>query len=179
MTQEQEQQPQHLKQPPHPGEVPNPAGGSQVERQDRWGSHPQEIRRRPDPISELFGLNHLQSLFDIFPGANRHFQAARWGLESSERMEDGTQVVKFNLAGWKKEEVKVSLNTALNRLTITAERKNENESSYERRDFSSTIQVPPGTTEDKLKVRHEDGILSLYLTPPEVDKEHTHQIPVE
>lgn len=140
----------------------------------------QVARRREDHLlMDLFGVNPLFPLFEKFPNVAPRFQSARWGVESSERLADGTQLVKFNLAGWKRDEVKVSLNTALNRLTVSAERGTDSEESTERRQFSSTFTVTPGTTNEQLKVTHEDGILSLFIRPPAEDSEHTFDIPVD
>lgn len=166
--------------------------GMEVRDQDSHG-HQQMARRGMDhpfgdlfaspfgasPFGDLFGVNRLFSLLDTLPAVQPRVQSARWGIESIDRLEDGSQVVSLNLAGWKKDEVSVTLDTALNRLTINASRASDSENSHERRNFTTSISVPPGTKQDHLKVAHEDGVLSVTVAPTGDQEENIINIPVQ
>ena len=129
------------------------------------------VERRPGDLFETF-FSDWPSLF------RRPFVVVPEGLgtiRSDEFVEDGTLVVRVEIAGIDPEkDVEISLEGDV--LHISAERREEEETKerdYTRRElrygsFRRDLLVPSGTTEADVKASYKDGILEVRV-PTEVE----------
>lgn len=132
---------------------------------------------RWEPFRDMLSLRAdmdrlFNSLFGRGPGEKEGFWAPIVDIE-----EDNENImVKAEIPGMKKEEIKVSVQG--NMLTITGERKQESEvkdKTYHRVErsygkFSRTISLPTDVETDKVKASYKDGILNITLPKPEAIK---------
>lgn len=101
-----------------------------------------------------------RSMFDIFNEFDRLTEAPqeRVAVPACEVTEDEKHyLINADLPGIKKEDIKIDLHK--NVLTITGERKRENNVMTFKRSFS----VPDNVEQEKIEAHHENGVLSLYL----------------
>lgn len=80
-------------------------------------------------------------------------------------------VLELAAPGFDRKDFTVELENNL--LTIAAEKKEEKEDAYSRREFSYTsfsrsFQLPENTTDDKVDARYENGVLLLSIPKKEV-----------
>jgi HSP20 family protein len=137
-----------------------------------------------EPFRDLLSLRTdmdrlFKSFFADYPEDRDGFWAPVIDIE-----ENGSNlVVKAELPGMKKEDIKVAVRD--NILTVSGERSHENETknktfhrierSYGK--FSRVITLPADVDSNKVKASYKDGILSITLPKPESAK--PKQIDVE
>lgn len=140
-----------------------------------------------DPLRELNSLrDDMEKVFDGFFGRFPIIHAKGvWTpvVDIEETDEDIT--VKVEIPGMKKEDIKIS--TSGNMVTITGERKREEEEtgktyhrierSYGR--FVRTIDLPVEIDPDKTKATYKDGLLTITLPKPESGKPKSTRIEVK
>jgi len=135
-----------------------------------------------DPYSELRSLQRdLDRMFEGtigFPSVTTR----RW-MPSFDIKESGNDlIVRADLPGVKKEDIKIELNNGF--LTISGERKQEkkeeNEKFYRSErvygSFCRSFQVPSSLTEDQIKAHYENGVLDIVL--PKEDLPQPKNIPI-
>jgi HSP20 family protein len=139
---------------------------------------------RWEPFRDLFSLRaDMDRLFNTFFGNMPQEGEMMWAPVVDISENNGMIDVKAELPGMKKDDIKVSVHD--NTMTITGERKHENETKdktfhriervYGR--FSRTIALPAEVDADKIKANYKDGVLSISLPKPESKK--PKQIEVE
>jgi len=109
---------------------------------------------------------------EFFP-FNREFEHVAWVPEIEVRQEAGQFIVRADLPGLKKEDVKVELSGEL--LTISGERKEEKEEKREgfyrseRRygSFYRQVPLPEGAKTETATAKFTDGVLEIAMQAPE------------
>lgn len=137
-----------------------------------------------EPFRDLVSLRDdmdrlFESFFGKFPADREGFWSPAIDIEEN----NGNIIVKAELPGMKKDDVKVTVRD--NMLTVSGERKHEKETkdktfhrierSYGK--FSRTITLPSEVEADKVKASYKDGVLNITLPKPETAK--PKQIDVE
>lgn len=127
-----------------------------------------------EKLFEEFEGFRLPSLYgrEFFP-FTRQFEHVDWSPEIEVRQNDGEFVVRTDLPGLKKDDVKVELTDNL--LTISGERKQEKEERREgyyrsERSYGSfyrQIPLPQGAKTDTAKAEFTDGVLQITMQAPE------------
>jgi len=124
-------------------------------------------------LFEDFQSSRLPSLFgrEFFP-FTREFEHVDWSPELEVRQNNGQFIVRTDLPGLKKDDVKVELTDNL--LTISGERKEEKEEKREgyyrsERSYGSffrQIPLPEGAKTDTAKAEFNDGVLEITIQAP-------------
>ncbi len=137
-----------------------------------------------EPFSDLVSLrDDMDRLFETFFGQNPEDREGFWTPILDIEESNGNIVVKAEIPGMEKDEIKVSVRN--NMLSISGERKQKIETkdktfhrierSYGK--FSRTITLPSEVDADKIKAAYKDGVLNITLPKPESMK--PKQIEVE
>ena len=103
-------------------------------------------------------LNFLEVLSDniIDPlGVNK--------VISRTRKDDGSLVVKYNLAGYEPEEVSVKVDEALHEVKISAKSETEDQSQK----FKTIIALSPYSTSKDVTAKYKNGVLEVVIAHPE------------
>lgn len=97
--------------------------------------------------------------------------------------EGGELVIRAELAGMKREDIKLELTD--NRLTLSGEKRGEEK--VERKDyyrveqtygtFSRTLELPEGVKLDDVKAHYKDGLLEIRI-PKKAETRKTHTVPI-
>ena len=140
-----------------------------------------------DPFKELASLREdmnrlFESFFERYP---KEKTEGFWSPSIDVEETENKFVVKAELPGMKKENIKVSLSS--DTLTISGEkerREEEKGKTYYRMEraygkFQRTITLPAEIETDKAKVSYTDGILTLTLPKSEISKPREIPIQVE
>ena len=153
----------------------------------RW--NPLSTLSRWNPMREFDDMQkRISSLLDFAPTTNGGEQetltAAEW-LPSVDITEDEKEyLVKAELPGLKKEDIKVNVEDGV--LTITGERKFEKEEKnkkYHRIErsygnFTRTFTLPEAVKADKVAAEFKDGVLHVRLPKDETAKPKTIEVKV-
>jgi HSP20 family protein len=137
-----------------------------------------------EPFSDLVSLrDDMDRFFETFFGQHPEDREGFWTPILDIEESNGNIVVKAEIPGMEKDEIKVSVRN--NMLSISGERKQESETrdktfhrierSYGK--FSRTITLPSEVDADKIKAAYKDGVLNITLPKPESMK--PKQIEVE
>ena len=137
-----------------------------------------------EPFSDLVSLrDDMDQLFETFFGQHLEDREGFWTPILDIEESNGNIVVKAEIPGMEKDEIKVSVRN--NMLSISGERKQESETkdktfhrierSYGK--FSRTITLPSEVDANKIKAAYKDGVLNITLPKPESMK--PKQIEVE
>ena len=137
-----------------------------------------------EPFRDLVSMRaDMDRLFSSFFGRLPEDTDGFWSPALDIEENNGNLIVKAEIPGMKKDDIKVSVHN--NVLSITGERKQEKETknktihrierSYGR--FSRAITLPSEVDEDKVKASYKDGVLNITLPKPESMK--PKQIEVE
>lgn len=127
-----------------------------------------------EPFSELVTMrDDMDRLFDVFFGTQPQTIDDLWRPSIDIEESNGNLMVKAEIPGMKKENIKVSVKEDM--LTISGERKQENETrdkTYHRIErsygqFQRMIRLPAEVDADKVKASYKDGVLSVTLPKPE------------
>lgn len=142
--------------------------------------------KRWDPFREFISLrDDMDRLFNTFFGRHLAEEAEGVWLPMLDIEEDNENfIVKAELPGLNKEEVKISVRGNL--LTIAGERKHEEETknkTYHRVErqygkFSRTISLPSEVDVNKIKAIYKDGVLHITLPKPETFKSKDIEVEV-
>lgn len=124
-------------------------------------------------LFEEFDDFRLPSLYgrEFFP-FTKEFEHVDWSPEIEVKQNDGKFIVRTDLPGLKKEDVKVELTDNL--LTISGERKEEKEEKREgyyrsERSYGSfyrQVPLPHGAKTDTAKAEFTDGVLQITMQAP-------------
>lgn len=126
-----------------------------------------------EPFSELVTMrDDMDRLFDVFFGTQPQTIDDLWRPSIDIEESNGNLMVKAEIPGMKKENIKVSVKEDM--LTISGERKQENETkdkTYHRIErsygqFRRMIRLPAEVDADKVKASYKDGVLSVTLPKP-------------
>ncbi len=137
-----------------------------------------------EPFTELVTMrNDVDRLFDTFFGRENDTYDNYWRPAIDIEENNGNLMVRAEIPGMSKEDIKVAVKD--NMLTISGERKRENESkdkTYYRVErcygqFQRMIRLPAEVDADKVKATYKDGVLHVTLPKPESMK--PKQIDVE
>ncbi|NOR17694.1 Hsp20 family protein [candidate division WOR-3 bacterium] len=137
-----------------------------------------------EPFSDLVSLrDDMDRFFETFFGQHPEDREGFWTPILDIEESNGNIVVKAEIPGMEKDEIKVSVRN--NMLSISGERKQEIETkdktfhrierSYGK--FSRIITLPSEVDADKIKAAYKDGVLNIILPKPESMK--PKQIEVE
>ncbi len=116
---------------------------------------------------------------DVFDWMNSHFAAVNSTLPAVNIKENGDAfTVEMAAPGMSKEDFKISLENEI--LTISAERKSENETKegerFTRREFNyqafqRSFHLPKSTVDyDQIRAKYENGVLSIHIPKREEAK---------
>src|SRR6202163_1575229 len=143
---------------------------------------------RWDPSREMEEMhNRLSNLFGRTParlgeGKEESITVAEWAPLVDITEDDKEYIIKTELPGVKKEEVKVSVENGL--LTVVGERKFEKEENkkYHRVEraygrFVRSFVLPDGADAEKVNAEFKDGVLKVHL--PKSEKKKPKQIEVK
>ncbi len=143
------------------------------------------------PFGRLLGLSPFALMRDFsneldraFQGYGRGVESAGWAPVIDVQLCDGTLQVSAELAGLKRDDVKVEVTD--NALIIEGERKQEHigdqygfhrwERSYGQ--FYRSLPLPEGARTDQVTAQLKDGVLKVSVPVPEARKK-LRQIPIE
>jgi HSP20 family protein len=152
--------------------------GGQISRRHRSN----DVSLWSDPFSMLSSFDHeVHRLFENF-GMGRSFDRDMWSPQIEMAQRDNKIVVRADLPGLNKDDVKVELHD--NVLTIEGERKQEHrdeqggwsERSYGR--LFRSIALPEGVTGDNCNATFRDGVLEITLDAPQ-RQTRGRQIPIK
>ena len=125
-------------------------------------------------LFEEFESSRLPNFFgrEFFP-FTREFERVDWSPAIEVRQKDGNLIVRTDLPGLKKDEVKVELTDKF--LTISGERKEEKEEKREgyyrsERSYGSfyrQVPLPEGAKTDTAMAEFNDGVLQITMQVPE------------
>lgn len=152
-----------------------------VERRPR-GIFEQMEREMADMRRQWLGLFHGPVAEGYRP---RELKEITWAPTVDAFEKDGTFVVKAELPGVKKEDVRVTLNEGL--LTIEGKRQEEQEvkeADYHARErfsgsFRRAFALPDGVDAGKISAEYKDGVLEVQVPLPAEAKPQTATIPVK
>jgi HSP20 family protein len=143
---------------------------------------------RWDPFREITSLrDEIDRLFDSFFGRQTSMTSREgfWVPAIDVEETDSEYIVKAEVPGLKKDEVKISISN--DTLTISGERKMEKEEkgkTYHKIEmnygkFERTIRFPGEVLADKAKASYKDGILSVSVPKSEKAKVKELEIQIE
>lgn len=136
-----------------------------------------------DPYSELRSLQRdMDRMFSSALGTTPETGIRRWVPSFDVKETENNIVVRADLPGVKREDLKIELNNGF--LTISGERKQEKKEETEKYyrherlygSFSRSFGVPTNVTEDKIKAHCENGVLEV--TFPKEDLPKPKSIPI-
>lgn len=143
-----------------------------------------------DLPSDFFNLRReLDRFFDSFPrseyGTDEPFFPAVWTPAADIVERDDDYVVKLELPGVKKSEVKITIEDNL--LTVSGEKKQESELKEKEHyrversygAFRRSFTLPSTIEGDKIEAAYEDGILTISLPKAEESKPRAIEIKVK
>lgn len=139
---------------------------------------------RWDPFKEMRRLwDEVDRLFEDFLSGSRRREIASWVPAVDVEETENEIIVKAEVPGLKKEDIKVSLTE--DNLVISGERKEEKEEkakNYHRKEifvgkFYRSIPLPVEVQPDKAKATYENGILKIIL--PKSEKAKPKEIEIE
>lgn len=143
--------------------------------------------RKWEPLQELDDLlERTRRGFGVLPWRHRDWLAE---LDWSPRVDigevDGTYLIKAEIPGIRKEDVKVSIDNGV--LTLQGERHDEDESQglqFHRLErfhgsFSRSFTLPPTVDSEKVKASFADGVLTVSLAKRPGSESNAVQVPVE
>jgi HSP20 family protein len=148
----------------------------------RWGRDPfAEMEREMRELTERF--NRMLSFWPARPAARESLSVADWAPSVDISETDSEYLVKAEVPGIDKKDVKVTVQDHL--LTLQGERKQEKEEKGRRfhrveRSYGSffrTFEIPEGVDESKLKAEFKDGVLTVHL--PKTEKAVSKAIEVK
>lgn len=130
--------------------------------------------KRWEPFRDLVTMrDDMDRLFDMFFGAQPQDMEDLWRPAIDIEENNGNLMVRAEIPGMKKEDIKVSVKEDM--LTISGERKRENENkdktfhrierSYGQ--FRRMIRLPATVDAGKVKATYKDGVLNVTLPKPE------------
>ncbi len=133
--------------------------------------------KKRDPFRELVNLrDDMDRFFSSFFGGQAEESSGLWSPVVDIEEDNENFLVKVELPGLKKEDIKISVRGNL--LSVSGERKQETETkektfhrierSYGK--FSRNITLPADVDADKVKATYKDGILAITLSKPETMK---------
>jgi len=122
---------------------------------------------------------------DLWRGSSAFDQAAAWAPQVETFRRGDKLVVRADLPGLKKEDVKVEIDDGV--LTISGERREEREEDrddYYRSErtygqFYRAIPLPEGVSDDQCEASFKDGVLEISLSAPKEEKRTAKQIQVK
>jgi HSP20 family protein len=120
----------------------------------------------------------------LFEGGNGETALASWAPAVDISETDKEYLVKAELPGLRKEDVKITLQNGV--LSLSGERKTEKEHKDETRhriertygQFSRSFTVPQDVAADKISAESQDGVICVHLPKTPVKKPEVKQIPV-
>lgn len=138
----------------------------------------EEMGGIPDRISRLF-----EETFGRYPATRRETLERTWSPAVDIYEDKENIVVKAELPGIKKDEVSIEIKD--NVLTLTGERKHEQETkkeNYHRIErvygkFIRSFTLPDSVQVDKVKANYKDGILEIIL--PKAEEAKAKAIPIK
>ena len=111
----------------------------------------------------------------FFPGFEDFWQEPALAEVPADIYEDDANVyARFELPGFKKEEIKLSLDNAV--LAVNIERKAKDKDGSEV-SISRSIELPEGVSTDKVSAKYEDGVLTV--TVPKAAEKKAKLIAIE
>ena len=137
-----------------------------------------------EPFKELVTMrDDMDHLFDAFFGRQTQGLEDLWKPAVDIEENNGNLLVKAEIPGMNKEDIKVSVKDDM--LTISGERKRENETkekTFHRIErcygqFRRMIRLPAEVDADNVKATYKDGVLHVTMPKPESTK--PKQIEVE
>ena len=139
-------------------------------------------REMEDLRQQMFGHFRRPVLEPFHPAG---MQDIAWSPTADAYEQDGAFVVKAELPGVKKEDVKVSIHEGL--LTIEGQRTEEKERKearyYAAERFAGTFRrifaLPEGTDASKIAAEYKDGVLEVHVPIPAAAKAEPVNIPVK
>jgi HSP20 family molecular chaperone IbpA len=144
-------------------------------------------KRGEGEMSDVVKRNPMSSLTELFDWFNSGWPAiADWphdgarALRIEDRLEPDRYVVRAEIPGVDPDkDVEITVDDGV--LTISAERREEvkekGRSEFHYGSFLRRVSLPPGSKEDQLEARYEDGILEVTV-PIGTTKTKPHTIPV-
>ncbi|QSR87325.1 Hsp20/alpha crystallin family protein [Candidatus Methylacidiphilum infernorum] len=145
-----------------------------------------------DPFKELEEMRRrMASLFErplelLTSEEIEPFELSEWRPFTDITEDDKEFLVKMDLPGIKKEEVKVSIQN--NILTVSGERKVEKEEKDKKKRyirveraygaFSRSFELPEGVDKDKISAEFKDGVLYLHMPKGEEAQPKTVEVKV-
>ena len=140
---------------------------------------------RFDPLREVAAMHtELSRLMNgLFDGNCRQTQAWVPTLDVWETAD--ALVYAFDLPGLSKDKIAIEVEDGALTVTATRERdrkvEDERFQRYERRygEFSRTVGLPQGVSEDQIKATYEHGVLEITVPKPEQPKPKRIEIAVE
>jgi HSP20 family protein len=121
----------------------------------------------------------------LFFNVPKEVEEASWMPEAEFFEKDGRLVVRTDLPGLNKEDIKVEVTNE--RLVVHGERKREKEEKGERfvrseRSYGSfyrTFALPEGVNPETAKATFKNGVLEVTLAVPPVPETHTRKVEIE
>jgi HSP20 family protein len=159
------------------------------------------IKRNPNKEMELWNRdllipraldslhNQMNRVFsDFFRGDlvdNGSFFAGGWAPAVDVSETDVSYIIRAELPGMKKEDVKITVNNTL--VTIRGEKKNESDEkdrTYHRIErsygsFERSFNLPGAVKTGDVEARYDDGLLTVTLPKTEEAKEKVHDIKIK
>lgn len=150
-----------------------------------------ELWKRDLPIPRALGILHdeMDRVFsDFFRGDlvdNGSFFSGSWAPAIDVSETDDSYIIRAELPGMKKEDVKITVNNTL--VTIRGEKRNEAEDksrTYHRIErsygsFERSFNLPGAVKSSSVEARFEDGLLTVALPKTEEAKEKVHDIKIK
>jgi len=166
-------------------------GSTALAREDLFSASPFALMRRVaedmDRMFESFGFGRgrfAPRLWSDLPERFAEAEQAIWAPEIEVFDREGQYVVRADLPGLKKEDVRVEVTD--NALILEGERRKEHEErregfyrserSYGR--FSRAIPLPEGVDTEHVKAEFKDGVLEVRLPAPRRQQQQRRQIEI-
>jgi HSP20 family protein len=166
-------------------------GSTTLARQDLFSASPFALMRRMaedmDRMFESFGFGRSRfapRLWSELPEQFGEAELAVWAPEIEVFDREGQYVVRADLPGLKKEDVRVEVTE--NALILEGERRKEHEErkegfyrserSYGR--FSRAVPLPDGVDTEHVKAQFKDGVLEVRLPAPKRQQQQRRQIEI-
>ena len=140
-----------------------------------------------DPFREI---DEVMNRYPFSPRALRHLlrggdEAVAWSPSADISETDAEYLIKADLPGVKKEDVKVTLGEGL--ITLSGERKEEKEAKGENQirverfygQFSRSFSLPKDAQQTGINAKNENGILTIHIPKAKGTKPAETAIPVK